>query len=116
MSKKLKPIIQKLKSYQPDKVILFGSYAWGKPDRDSDVDLLVIKNTKQNPYRRIPEVRKKLNDLDTLNIEPTRHPIEGLKNVFRKDELWEGLNNKEALGNSKHTKDGYFKAPKILKE
>ncbi|MBY9006426.1 MAG: Asp-tRNA(Asn)/Glu-tRNA(Gln) amidotransferase subunit GatC [Candidatus Lokiarchaeota archaeon] len=59
---------------------------------------------------------KKLNYLDTSNIEPTRHPIEGLKNVFRKDEIWEGLSNEEALKNSKHKKDGYFKAPKILKE
>jgi uncharacterized protein len=28
--------------FQPDKIILFGSYAYGKPHRDSDVDLLVI--------------------------------------------------------------------------
>ena len=40
---------------------------------------------------------KKLDNLDTSNIEPTRHPIEGLKNVFRKDEPWEGLTNEEAL-------------------
>nr|VFK22884.1 MAG: Nucleotidyltransferase domain-containing protein [Candidatus Kentron sp. MB] len=26
----------------PEKVILFGSHAWGKPTPDSDVDLLVI--------------------------------------------------------------------------
>jgi len=64
MSKKLKPIIQKLKSYKPDKVILFGSYAWGKPSKDSDIDLLIIKNTKQDPYQRIPEIRKKLNNFD----------------------------------------------------
>jgi predicted nucleotidyltransferase len=28
--------------FQPDKVILFGSYAYGTPNEDSDVDLLVI--------------------------------------------------------------------------
>src|SRR5439155_1237359 len=28
--------------FQPDKIILFGSYAYGKPHRDSDVDLLVV--------------------------------------------------------------------------
>ncbi len=27
---------------QPEQIILFGSHAWGKPDEDSDVDLLVI--------------------------------------------------------------------------
>lgn len=28
--------------FQPDKIILFGSYAYGTPNQDSDVDLLVI--------------------------------------------------------------------------
>ena len=28
---------------QPEKIILFGSYAYGNPDADSDIDLLVIK-------------------------------------------------------------------------
>src|SRR5215469_13852743 len=28
--------------FGPDKIILFGSYAYGTPHRDSDVDLLVI--------------------------------------------------------------------------
>lgn len=34
------------KKYQPEKIILFGSYAWGKPHQDSDVDLFVIANTE----------------------------------------------------------------------
>src|SRR5947209_8614731 len=28
--------------FQPDKIILFGSYAYGTPHADSDVDILVI--------------------------------------------------------------------------
>ena len=59
---------------------------------------------------------KKLDDLDTSNIDPTTHPIDGLKNVFREDEPWESLSNEEALKNAKHKKDGYIKAPRILKE
>lgn len=31
---------------KPEKIILFGSYAYGNPTPDSDVDLLVIMNTK----------------------------------------------------------------------
>src|ERR1700737_161271 len=34
--------------FQPDRIILFGSYAYGKPHEESDVDLLVIMRTK-NP-------------------------------------------------------------------
>lgn len=62
MSKEILSIIEKLKAYKPEKVILFGSYANGKNRVDSDLDLLIIKNTKQNPYERIPEVRKYLMD------------------------------------------------------
>ena len=30
------------REFRPEKIILFGSYAYGKPTPDSDVDLLVI--------------------------------------------------------------------------
>jgi len=39
-----------------------------------------------------------------------------LKNVFREDIPWKSLSNEEALKNAPHKKDGYFKAPRILKE
>jgi len=58
---------------------------------------------------------KKLNDLDTSDVEPMTHPIDGLKNVFREDIPWKSLSNEEALKNAKHTKDGYFKASKVIK-
>ena len=32
----------------PDKIILFGSYAYGEPTEKSDIDLLVIKNGKNS--------------------------------------------------------------------
>ena len=39
-------ILRKLiEEYTPEKVILFGSYAYGDPDPDSDIDLLIIKET-----------------------------------------------------------------------
>ena len=31
-----------VEKYQPDNIILFGSYAYGTPTDDSDVDLLII--------------------------------------------------------------------------
>ncbi len=58
----------------------------------------------------------KINTLDTDDIEVTTHPIDNLYNVFRKDIPWKSLTRKEALKNSSYTKDGFFKAPKILKE
>ena len=42
---KLKPlIIERLKPLNPDKIILFGSYAYGKPNKDSDIDLFLLKD------------------------------------------------------------------------
>src|SRR6266446_6547940 len=40
-----KTVQQIVDRFHPDKVILFGSYAYGKPTRDSDVDLLVVMPT-----------------------------------------------------------------------
>ncbi len=34
--------------FQPDKVILFGSYAYGDPTPDSDVDLLVVMSARND--------------------------------------------------------------------
>jgi len=51
--KQIKNIVMKIaKKYKPEKIILFGSYAWGKPTKDSDVDLLIIKKTKKDKSNR----------------------------------------------------------------
>ncbi len=36
--------------FKPRKIILFGSYAYGKPTEDSDVDVMVVMSKKR--YRR----------------------------------------------------------------
>ncbi len=38
-----------VEQFHPEKVILFGSYAYSTPDEDSDVDLLVVMETDENP-------------------------------------------------------------------
>lgn len=35
--------------FQPEEVILFGSYAWGTPDDDSDIDLYVVVASSDEP-------------------------------------------------------------------
>jgi len=40
------------RQFHPNKIILFGSYAYGKPTEDSDVDILVIMSFKgRNPEK-----------------------------------------------------------------
>lgn len=54
ISQKIKEITEKIvKEFKPEKIILFGSYAWGKPGPDSDVDLLIIKDTKKKLGREV---------------------------------------------------------------
>lgn len=40
-------------AFQPQKVILFGSYAYGTPHDRSDVDLLVIMNSEKTSHQRV---------------------------------------------------------------
>jgi|SRR3989339_251354 len=40
----------------PEKVILFGSYVYGKPNKNSDLDFLIIKNTKLSFSKRFAVV------------------------------------------------------------
>lgn len=55
--KEIQKITQQIvKNYKPEKVILFGSFAYGKPKPFSDVDLMIIKNTKKRLVDRIKEV------------------------------------------------------------
>ena len=37
-------IVKRLKPLNPEKIILFGSYAYGKPTKDSDIDLYIVTN------------------------------------------------------------------------
>lgn len=56
-------MVEKIKrEYQPERIILFGSYAYGTPDRDSDIDLLVIKDTHERPIDRRVAVRRLVSD------------------------------------------------------
>jgi len=46
-----------VESERPDKVVLFGSYARGENNENSDLDLLVIKNSSLPRYKRAKEIR-----------------------------------------------------------
>ncbi|GBE40151.1 nucleotidyltransferase domain protein [bacterium BMS3Bbin09] len=42
-----------ISTYNPTAIYLFGSYAWGTPDEDSDLDLLVVvEKSDERFYKR----------------------------------------------------------------
>lgn len=50
--------------YQPEEVILFGSYAYGRPHQDSDLDLFIIKESADRPVARQVSVRRLLRKIN----------------------------------------------------
>ena len=55
----LQEITQRIvQSFHPSQVILFGSYAYGTPNRESDIDLLVIMDSSETMPQRIGRVRE----------------------------------------------------------
>ncbi len=42
--------------FHPERIILFGSYAYGEPTPDSDVDLLVVMPVEGHPARKAAEI------------------------------------------------------------
>jgi uncharacterized protein len=48
------------REFRPQKIILFGSHAYGNPDWDSDVDLLVIMPFKGTPHRQAVAIRSRI--------------------------------------------------------
>ena len=45
---------------QPERIVLFGSYAYGHPRENSDLDLLVIKNGIKNRRATLVNLKKRL--------------------------------------------------------
>ncbi len=58
---KINEIVNKIaRFYNPDKIICFGSYAYGIPTEDSDLDLLIIKDSDEPRPERSIQIRKML--------------------------------------------------------
>ena len=49
-----------VEEFQPEKIVLFGSYAYGTPGPDSDVDLLVVMDTSLSSRQQRLEISRVL--------------------------------------------------------
>jgi len=63
-----------VEQFHPAKILLFGSYARGSADRDSDVDLLVVMDVKDSKRKQAVEIDLALSDrtfpLDLIVVTP----------------------------------------------
>ncbi|MCJ7832873.1 MAG: nucleotidyltransferase domain-containing protein [Deltaproteobacteria bacterium] len=91
-------IVKKIVSgYSPQKIILFGSFAYGTPTEKSDVDLLIIKDTDKRPIERWMEVKRLLRDPNRLlSISPLVYTMQeinerlAIKDFFIQEVLEKG--------------------------
>lgn len=72
-----------VENHNPEKLILYGSQVNGNTNEDSDVDLLIIKDSKLPRYKRAIKIRHLLKGLRLPFdiIEYTPEEIENWKNI-----------------------------------
>ena len=58
---KIEEFVDKIaKRFKPEKIILFGSYGYGSPKKNSDVDLLIIIDSKKRPVDLAIQIRSEI--------------------------------------------------------
>ncbi len=70
------------REFQPERIILFGSHAYGNPRPDSDVDLLVVLPFEGKGFRKSLEILNRVDpdfpvDLVARRPEDTARPVRG---------------------------------------
>ncbi len=76
---------QLVTEFHPEKIILFGSHVWGKPDKSSDIDIMVIvRESDLSPSKRSVLAHRCLRGLNISKdiIVKTHAEIEKYRNVY----------------------------------
>jgi predicted nucleotidyltransferase len=60
------------REFQPERIILFGSYAYGDPRPDSDVDLLVVLPFEGKGFRKSLEILNRVDPDFSVDIVARR--------------------------------------------
>lgn len=92
----LKKLAEKIKEITPaTKIYLFGSYAYGTPTDESDIDLCILTDENKRKLEILREIRRNIGDINySLDIL-----------VYKTDEFKERVNNKYIM-ESKIYNDG----------
>lgn len=92
----LKKLAEKIKEITPaTKIYLFGSYAYGTPTDESDIDLCILTDENRRKLEILREIRRNIGDIN--------YPLDIL--VYKTDEFKERVNNKYIM-ESKIYNDG----------
>ena len=85
IKKLLSEVVENLISkYKPLSIILYGSYAYGNPTEDSDIDLFILKKTNKRRVDRFVQVKKIIyNPNNKIPISPLVYNPEELEERIR---------------------------------
>jgi aspartyl-tRNA(Asn)/glutamyl-tRNA(Gln) amidotransferase subunit C len=78
-----------------------------------------LKLSKEEIKEFTPQLKEvldsfsKLDEVDTKGVDISPQPVE-IRNVLREDKVEASLAQEDALANSEHKKDGYFKGPRAM--
>lgn len=102
--------------FDPEQIILFGSYAYGQPTQDSDVDLLVILPFEGRSFYKSLEILKQVNPpfpVDLLARKPgdterryaegdplIREALDKGKKLYERDRTRVGVKSRRRLQHS----------------
>lgn len=74
------------REFQPERIILFGSYAYGQPRPDSDIDLLVVLPFEGKGFRKSLEILNRVDPDFPVDIV-TRRPEDTAQRYAEGDPL-----------------------------
>lgn len=103
-SKYIKEITKKLETINPYLIILFGSYAYGTANEDSDIDILVVTNDNFIPKDFDDRLKYRLSIKRVIRETAKKVPIDLLiysKPMFKKFIELDSSFSKEILTNGK---------------
>lgn len=65
---------QVVREFKPEKIILFGSHAYGTPSEDSDVDLMVVMPYEGNSLDKVVEILHRTHPRFALDLQVRSKP------------------------------------------
>ncbi len=81
---------QIVREFSPERIILFGSHAWGRPGPFSDVDLLVVMPYQGSPLQQAARIISKLNPPMAVDLL-VRSPEEVQERLAMQDGLMQEI-------------------------
>lgn len=90
----LRNITQRIEqNYDVREIVLFGSYAWGKPDKESDIDLAIVLNGLRQPRSYLERIKRNSKIATFIKEISIEKPIDFL--IYSSKE-WDILINKKS--------------------